>query len=454
MKVLFLSPYVPRVVLHGGHDRTLALLRGLSRFASLEVLAIDATRADEPRARDPLSALDIPLAVYPPTGPGPHETRAEEMARLPDAMCQFRSRGLREALERRMLEDPPDVTHFEELVMAQYVDSAWTARVIARHRVEFLYHEAMATRPTTRAPFHRQEAARLKRCEAELAGRFERVLVVGESDAQALAPVWGRDRTRVVPLSIGDSIRRPDGRSLAIDRVFLSAATDPAASVEALQLYFREVWPALRIASALRTVVIGSGRRPVGLGRADDRVEVGGSIPDLAAEPSHAGVLLIPPRAGGPGRARVQAALAAGVPLVSTQAGVEGLGLEAGRDYLRAETADELLAAVLRLARQPALVTQLSRNGAWFVDARFRGEALSARIEGVFREALRSFSMGRRLPRRIAFLRRTSPPRVESWLRSHLRRDGLPFKALRALKRAAAALHGRLHDQARPRSGR
>lgn len=158
----------------------------------------------------------------------------------------------------------------------------------------------MATRPTTRALFHRQEAARFRRCEAALARRFERVLVVGEPDAQALTPVWGRGRTRVVPISIGDSIRRPDGRSDAIDHVLLYGALDDPPNVEALELYFREVWPALRLGSLLRTVVIGSGRAPVRLGGADDRVEVRGSVPDITAKLIKAGVLLTPPGSAGP----------------------------------------------------------------------------------------------------------------------------------------------------------
>jgi hypothetical protein len=73
------------------------------------------------------------------------------------------------------------------------------------------------------------------------------------------------------------------------------------------------------------------------------------------------------------------------MPVVSTALGVENLGLSPGRDYLLAETAGEMAAAVSRLARDPDLVTSLGRAGAVRAQA-FRWSRIETSLEPLYRE--------------------------------------------------------------------
>ena len=76
-------------------------------------------------------------------------------------------------------------------------------------------------------------------------------------------------------------------------------------------------------------------------------------MPDIQSVLQGPGVLVVPVRVGGGARTKVLEALACGMPVVSTALGVENLDLVAGRDFLLAETAAEMTAAVARLARGP-----------------------------------------------------------------------------------------------------
>ena len=55
-------------------------------------------------------------SLFAPTGPGPAEADAEDVARPPDALCHFRCPQMREALPRVVAEFQPDAVQFEELV--------------------------------------------------------------------------------------------------------------------------------------------------------------------------------------------------------------------------------------------------------------------------------------------------------------------------------------------------
>ena len=67
---------------------------------------------------------------------------------------------------------------------------------------------------------------------------------------------------------------------------------------------------------------------------------------------------------GGGSRIKVLEALAAGCPVIATDKAVEGLDLEAGRHFLRAETAGAFAAAVETMCGDTELRTALAGDGA------------------------------------------------------------------------------------------
>lgn len=84
---------------------------------------------------------------------------------------------------------------------------------------------------------------------------------------------------------------------------------------------------------------------------------------DLAMCYYSADIVLVPVFAGGGTKLKTLEALAYARPIVSTSEGVRGLGLEAGRDYLPAETVREFADAVIRLAGSRELGEQLADAG-------------------------------------------------------------------------------------------
>jgi glycosyltransferase involved in cell wall biosynthesis len=385
VRILFLAPYVPFPVLHGGRNRTLGLIQCLARFAEVRVMAAGepaGVEATESRAR--LAALHVTLDVFAPTGPGPAEADAHDVARPPDACAHFRCPKLREALPRVLEAFQPDAVHFEELVMAQYAGLARVPRVIDRQKVEWDYLEAVAA-VGDEAAANRREAARFRRFDAEVAGMFTKAIVIGAEDKRLLSSMYRPETIEVLPIGVDDAIRRPADRTAEVRHVLLYGTVDYAPNVQANDVYFREVWPELsRARPGLRTLVVGSGTPPASLPASDPSVDVCGYVPDIAAVLRGPGVLVVPLRVGGGARTKILEALAAGMPVVSTAIGVENLDLEPGRHYLPAETPSEAVAAVVRLARDPELATTLGREGAAVVESRYRWGVIGRQLESLY----------------------------------------------------------------------
>jgi glycosyltransferase involved in cell wall biosynthesis len=113
-------------------------------------------------------------------------------------------------------------------------------------------------------------------------------------------------------------------------------------------------------------------------------VRVTGYVPDVTPYFAHAGVVVVPVRAGAGMRVRILEAFARAVPVVTTTVGLEGIEAEPGRDVLVADTAEALAAAVVRVLRDPALAAELAVRGRRLVEARYDWRVALAGLDRVY----------------------------------------------------------------------
>ena len=86
-----------------------------------------------------------------------------------------------------------------------------------------------------------------------------------------------------------------------------------------------------------RFTIVGRSPTPEVLAlRSQPGVEVTGTVPDVRPYYREAVAVVVPLRVGGGTRLKILEAMAAGVPVVSTTLGAEGLEVDPGRDLLTA----------------------------------------------------------------------------------------------------------------------
>ena len=211
----------------------------------------------------------------------------------------------------------------------------------------------------------------LGRLERATYPRADQVWVSSDRERDAFMPFVGLDQLKVVPNVVDLPDRKPD--PVPVQRVaFVGWYRYPPNEAAALELV-RDVMPAVRAADGPRSLeLIGPGptRAMIDAAAAVPDVAIVGEVPEVRSRLRAAGVLVVPVRSGGGTRLKILEAIACGVPIVSTQLGIEGLDLVPETHVLVAETAGQFAAQIGRLASDPELVMRLTDHA--FAKARQR----------------------------------------------------------------------------------
>ncbi len=137
-----------------------------------------------------------------------------------------------------------------------------------------------------------------------------------------------------------------------------------------------------------RVFVVGRGPAPDIVARCqhDPRIAVTGPVDSLDPYWSRASVYVLPVRGGGGTRFKALEAMAAGLPIVSTPMGMEGIAAQDGTHYLSGETPTELAAAIVRLLEDRALRDRLAEAALRLVRERYDWRVVASRLLDVYRE--------------------------------------------------------------------
>ena len=278
------------------------------------------------------------------------------------------SHGVRRALAAAVAAWRPDLLYLDHLDSFVYADvAAGRPFVLDLHNVysQLTLRSAREHRHPLARWLLRSEGRRVARMEVRGVAQATLTLAVSEADAAAFSP--HARRVAVVPNGVDCAAYSalPPGRP-ATDTptlLYLGALNWPP-NIAAARTLATTVLPAVRkhIPGA-RVELVGRGPTPevLALARADN-VSVHGDVPDVVPFLARASALVVPLESGGGTRLKIVESFAAGLPVVSTPVGCEGLEVRTD-EHLLVATGDALAAAIVRLLTTQGLGHRLAAAG-------------------------------------------------------------------------------------------
>ena len=215
------------------------------------------------------------------------------------------------------------------------------------HNIESVLHRRCAeVEPFPLSAMHRRFAANSIQFENVWLPRFELLLVSSEEDT-----VFTRrfpTRTVVYPNTLPIREIRPSGPA---NQIIFSGNFAYHPNRDAVRYLAGEIWPKIRKANpSVELVLLGKNPEPVReFAAGDPKVRLTGPVEDALEEIARSRVAIVPLRSGSGTRVKILEAWAAGVPVVSTGIGAEGLGACQGEHLLLADEPDRFASCVSRL---------------------------------------------------------------------------------------------------------
>lgn len=386
LSILAVTSEVPWPLDSGGHLRTFHLLRHLAtqHRVRLVVAAAAPVEADI----EALQAAGITPRIACVSGrrligTGLAALRAAARGEPYVMYRRHEKAAVRTILREEIGSVAPDVLYLDHLDSFVYAAESQGRTVVGDlHNVYSLLAARAADeqkRPAVRL-YLKREARLLAQAESRAAGTADLLMTVSDQE-QRYFQALGAPRVEVVPNGV-DCDRYaalPLGRPSGFPLVLYIGAMSWRPNASAARFLAQDVLPALRSrVPDVRLRIIGRDPLPEVLElRRDPSVEVLGPVPDVVPHLRDAHVLAVPLEAGGGTRLKILEAFAAGLPVVSTPMGCEGLSAESGRHLLVAprELFVEALAEVL-LA--PAGVLTMAQAARSLVRERYDWQAVGA----------------------------------------------------------------------------
>lgn len=367
----------------GGRIRSLGIASALREIGPLEILALDETLRDDAwgdacrefeRRGNALTSRIVDRARGAIRG----------NLRLLERMTS--ARGV-EAFASALARIDPTVVVLSVPFLGRFVDAARARGVLVIADADeslvranrSILRSGVPWRARLRAALDLQEARRFEPREYR---RVDQVWVSSNVELAHFESALPGTDIRVIP-NLAPGHGRADGSPGPIRSVGYVGSYGYPPNEEAALSLIRTIMPAVRgLIGPIELVLIGRDPTPAmrELAARSAGVRITGTVADPVAELRDAGILVVPLRAGAGSRIKILEAMLAGVPVVTTAAGLEGLDAVPGRDVLVADTADAFAAAVARLRADDVARSTLTRSASAFVRERHTQAAVSAAV--------------------------------------------------------------------------
>lgn len=385
MRILFVSAWFPCPPDNGSRIRAYNLMKALAREHEVYLVSL---LQDDSRRENAVGLEGICEVV------SLHESRWFKAGSFRATLGYFSTRprssvdtfdpAVRAAVNRAIEQVKPAVIVASTLGVVEYIPhNLGVPTVLEQHNCEY----AVLRRAVegTKGRLNRLQAEarwrKFARWEVGVCRSFGAVVMVSEGDRDLLleaAP--GLDNVHVVPNGVDTEHYSPSTRKPEKNTLIYNGALTYGANLDAVRFFARDVYPLLaRDLPDVRLRVTGR-TNGVELGEVADcpGVELTGYVDDIRNELGKAAVCLVTLRQGGGSRLKILEAMAAGVPVVSTSIGIEGIEVENGGHAVVADTPDEIATAIRRVLEDEDLQSHMSQNARALVEERYSWSAIGA----------------------------------------------------------------------------
>lgn len=395
MRILMLTPYLPYPPSSGGQIRTYNLLKYLSKNHKITLISLYKQEREKKyvkhlekycsqifackRAEKPWQLKNILKAVF---------------SRKPFLIVRNFSEEASKVSKKLLINNKFDVIHAETFYIMPHLPETKVPILLVEQTIEYRVYQHFVRKLffLFRWLFY-IDIVKLKYWERFYWKKANLVATVSELDREKIKELEPGVALTVIPNGAGDEIMNIPltKKNLKQPTLLFVGNFYWLQNVEAAKILIEDIYPRLKKRMKnFRLIIAGQNAQNKLKQKSKANLKVidieAGDI-NTACNLYETSTLFIAPIYGPGGtRLKILAAMAAGLPIISTSTGVDGLGLKVGSEVLIAETVDEFVTQIENIINDKKLYQQIQKNVYKLVRVKYSWSKIAHQLEEEYRK--------------------------------------------------------------------
>lgn len=391
MKILWVCPFFLHPTDRGAQIRTLNTLRELHKRHEIHFAALnDPSNAEGPLRSSEYSTRYVAVEHSAPAraslGILP-QLAASIFQPVPLAVSRYASRTLRVKIEDLIATERYDAIVCDFLAAAPNVPQLQQS-VLFQHNVETTIWQRHVEQASSflKRTYFRMQAQKMRAYEEKVCRNSKFVIAVSVIDAERMKDMFKINTVTSVPTGVDVEYFAPRGHVPPICDMVFSGSMDWLPNVDAVEFFLSQVLPLIRerIPNASFTI---AGRSPdarvLKAAQGIELVSVTGKVDDMRPFLWGSKISVVPIRIGGGTRLKIYECMAAGLPVVSTSIGAEGLRYQNGTDIVIADDPRPFADACVNLLSHDDTRCRIAKNALQRAEVELSWDAVSREFEEI-----------------------------------------------------------------------
>lgn len=337
-----------------------------------------------------IRCITVDSPIQPKHGVGFYASLAGSFVRgEPYSVSAHNCPAMRRAIVEHAARNPVDLWQFEWIAYADALNGDTRRLVIAHDVVSMLWQRRyeFAT-PGVKRWFIGQQWRKIQSYESRILRHASHLVAVSDADARTFRERFGASDVDVVDNGVDyEHFAMQPAVSRDPNQILFLGNLESGPNRDAAMLMLREVFPAVRrIVPDAKLMIAGKNPPSELIAHVShtNGVEIHANVPDVRPLLACSGVMAVPIRIGSGSRLKILESLAAGLPVVSTRTGAEGLRLRDGQEIRVVDEIRDLPEALFEAMRHPEQMRQMTERGRAVVREQYDWSVLADRLERVW----------------------------------------------------------------------
>lgn len=397
MNVLMLTPYLPYPPSSGGQVRSYNLIKNLAQKHKITLFSLIKTDKEK-RYIPELQKFCHHVEVFKrPEKPWTISNILKTGFGLyPFLVVRNLSPAERERLAEILHKEKFDLIHAETFYVMPHLPPTETPILLVDQTIEYQVYQHFADRfwfwPFR--PLLYLDVFKIKYWETKFWRKATRVVAVSEADKEKMLALVPGLNVEIVPNGVGEDLMdlwKSSKKEPSSPIIFFQGNFLWLQNTEAAEVLAKDIFPQIkkRVPEAVCRIVGQRAKEKIG-NLAGHGVEVldleTSDIEGVKKAYREATVFLCPLAGPGGTRLKILGAMAAGVPVVTTTTGIEGLEAENNKEVLICDDYHQMAEVTIKLLNDEAFYQKIIKDARKLVEEKYNWEKISLILDRLYRE--------------------------------------------------------------------